>query len=53
MDKTDPLIVAIRAQVDNLYAEGRTTAMGDEELEIMVRRYDVERYEHLLFHKGK
>ena len=38
---------------DRMYAEGRNTVMGDEELEIMVRRYNVERYERLLFHKGK
>jgi len=53
VDKTDPLIVYMREQVDQLYAEGRNTVMGDEELEIMVRRFNVERYEHLLFHKGK
>ena len=39
--------------VDKLYAEGRNTVMGDEELEIMVMHCDRERYEHLLFHKGK
>ena len=48
ISKTDPLVVAIREQVAELYAQGRNTVMGDEELEIMVRRYDVERYEHLL-----
>ena len=53
VDKSDPLIVAMRKEVDELYADGRTTVMGDEELEIMVRRYDVERYERLLFHKGR
>ena len=53
VEKTDPLIVSMREQVDALYAEGRTTAMGDEELEVLVRRYDVARYERLLFHKGK
>jgi len=53
LDKTDPLIVAMRQQVDQMYAEGRTTVMGDEELEIMVRRYDVRRYERLLFHRGR
>ena len=52
LDKSDPLIVAMRKQVDEMYADGRTTVMGDEELEILVRRYDVERYERLLFHKG-
>ena len=53
IDKTDPLVVEMRRQVDAFYAEGRTTVMGDEELEIMVRRYDVPRYERLLFHKSK
>lgn len=50
--KDDPLVVSIRAQVDALYAQGRNTVMGDEELEIMVRNNDVDRYEHLLFHKS-
>ena len=44
---------ALRKQVDALYAEGRNTVMGDEELEVMVRRADTERYEHLLFHKSR
>ncbi len=52
IEKTDPLVIAMREQVDALYAEGRTTVMGDEELEVMVRRFNVERYEHLLFHKS-
>ena len=51
--KTDPLVSAIRALVDELYAQGRNTVMGDEELEIMVRAVDVNRYERLLFHKSK
>ncbi len=50
--KDDPLVVSIRAQVDALYAQGRNTVMGDEELEVMVRNNDVDRYEHLLFHKS-
>ena len=53
VDKSDPLIITMREQVDAMYAEGRNTVMGDEELEIMVRRYDVNRYERLLFHRGK
>ena len=43
----------ICALVDELYAQGRNTVMGDEELEIMVRSVDVNRYERLLFHKSK
>ena len=53
IDKSDPLVLEVRAQVDRLYAEGRNTVMGDEELEVMVRRADVERYEHLLFHRSR
>ena len=53
IDKNDPLIVDMRARVDDLYAKGRNTVMGDEELEVMVRRCDQDRYEKLLFHKSK
>jgi len=42
----------VREQVADLYAQGRNTVMGDEELEIMVRSCDVERYERLIFHKS-
>ncbi len=52
IDKSDPLIVDMRQRVDELYAKGRNTVMGDEELEIMVRRCDQDRYERLLFHKS-
>ena len=50
--KQDPLVQAVKAKVDELYAEGRNTVMGDVELEIMVRDADQERYERLLFHKS-
>ena len=53
VSKDDPLVHAVRAEVDKLYAQGRNTVMGDEELEVMVRNADVERYERLLFHKSK
>ena len=53
LPKDDPLVQAVRAQVDELYAQGRNTVMGDEELEIMVRNADVDRYERLLFHKSR
>ena len=52
VDKQDPLVVAVKEKVDELYAGGRTTVMGDQELEIMVRDSDVDRYERLLFHKS-
>ncbi|MBR6028846.1 MAG: 2-isopropylmalate synthase [Clostridia bacterium] len=50
--KTDPLVTAVREEVDKLYAAGRNTVMGDEELEILVRNADQDRYEHLLFRKS-
>ena len=53
IDKSDPLILEMRKRVDDLYAKGRNTVMGDEELEIMVRRCDQDRYEKMLFHKSK
>ena len=43
----------VKAMVDALYGEGRNTVMGDEELEIMVREVDVDRYRALLLHKQR
>ena len=51
--KNDPLVTGVKAAVDALYAAGRNTVMGDEELEILVRNADKERYERLLFHKAR
>ncbi len=53
VNKNDPLIVAVREKVAELYAQGRNTVMGDQELEILVRNADTERYERLLFHKSR
>ena len=53
LDKQDALVTAVKEKVDALYAQGRNTVMGDEELEIMVRDSDLERYERLLFHKSR
>ena len=33
LGKQDPLVIAAKARVDALYEDGRTTVMGDEELE--------------------
>ena len=52
VDKQDPLVVAVKEKVDDLYTQGRNTVMGDEELEIMVRDSDHDRYQLLLFHKS-
>ncbi|MEG0270338.1 MAG: 2-isopropylmalate synthase [Clostridia bacterium] len=51
VDKQSTLVLAVKAAVDALFEQGRNTVMGDEELEIMVRDADRERYEQLLFHK--
>jgi isopropylmalate/homocitrate/citramalate synthase len=53
MEKQDPLVAAVKEQVDTLFAAGRNTVMGDQELEIMVRNADQDRYERLLFHKSR
>ena len=53
ISKSDPLVAAVRAAIDELYAQGRNTVMGDEELEIMVRNADVDRYERMIFHKSR
>ena len=52
LDKKDPLVVEMKEKIDDLYSKGRNTVMGDEELEIMVRDCNVDRYERLLFHKS-
>jgi len=52
IDKNDPLVVAVREMVAEQYANGRNTVMGDEELEIMTRNADIERYERLIFRKS-
>ena len=37
--KQDPLVVKIKEAVDKLYADGRTTLMGDDELEQIINFY--------------
>lgn len=44
VDKKDPLVERVRDQVNELYAQGRNTVMGDEELELLVRESDRKRY---------
>ncbi len=44
MDKRSEMVQRIKALVDAEYEGGRTTAMGDMELEEMVRNTDVEAY---------
>lgn len=51
--KTDPIVAYVREKVDELYAQGRNTVMGDQELEILVRDADRKRYMQLLAHKSR
>lgn len=51
--KTDPIVAYVREKVDELYAQGRNTVMGDQELEILVRDADKNRYMQLLAHKSR
>ena len=48
ISKQDPIVAMMKDQVDALYANGRNTVMGDEELEIIMRKADRKRYEELL-----
>ena len=52
IEKQDPLVGKIKNEVDALYMDGRTTVMGDQELEIITRNADKARYEKLLFHRN-
>ena len=47
IDKKSPLVAKIKEEVDRQYADGRNTAMGDQELEEMLRRIDFGEYERL------
>jgi len=47
IDKRHPLIVKMKELVDKEYADGRTTVMGDNELDDMVRILDYDMYEFL------
>ncbi len=37
--KQDPIVVKIKEEIDRLYADGRTTLMGDDELEQIISFY--------------
>ena len=56
IDKREPFVAAMKARVDTQYESGRTTVMGDEELENILREVDFDRYEelcHKRLHKKK
>ena len=47
VDKRSDIVAAIRAKVDEEYAAGRNTVMGDEELENILREVDFDFWEKL------
>ena len=56
IDKREPFVAAMKMRVDAQYESGRTTVMGDEELENILREVDFDRYEelcHRRLHKKK
>lgn len=56
IDKREPFVAAMKMRVDAQYESGRTTVMGDEELENNLREVDFDRYEelcHTRLHKKK
>ncbi len=44
VDKRAPYILKMKEQIDELYADGRTTVMGDAELEQMLKHADLDSY---------
>lgn len=47
IDKRDPLVVAMKARVDEQYAAGRTTVISDDELDAMVAEFAPELHARL------
>ncbi len=50
VDKNDPLILAMKAIVDEEYEEGRNSSFGDEELVDLIYRIDAKRMRELTAH---
>ncbi len=51
MAKTDGLVAGIKAEVDRQFEEGRTTSVGDDELELIISRVDNDAYIALCHHR--
>jgi len=49
--KQAPVVHAIKERVDVLYAQGRNTVMGDEELELILKDADPDLYQKLIWHR--
>lgn len=52
ISKKDELTQAVKTEVDKEFAEGRTTAFGDDELETIIKSYDEDAYIALCHHKA-
>ena len=50
VDKRHSVVARVKAEIDRQYAEGRTTSMGDEEMENLVKDYDPDLYIELTHH---
>jgi citrate (Re)-synthase len=50
VDKKDAVVEKIKSEVDREFAEGRTTSFGDDELELILRQADEERYIEFCHH---
>lgn len=48
IDKKDDLVIKIKSIIDDLYAKGRTTVMGDDELDGLVAAIDPKKHKELL-----
>lgn len=51
IDKRHRVVAQIKDRLDQLYAEGRNTVMGDEELEKIFNECDAALYERLVWHR--
>ena len=51
--KTDDVVVAVKKMVDDEYAAGRNTVMGDDELDNMVRIFDKDLHRRFTEHINK
>ena len=53
VSKTDDVVVAVKKMVDDEYAAGRNTVMGDDELDNMVRIFDKDLHRKFTEHINK
>lgn len=51
IDKRDPIVIAIKEEIDKEYLEGRNTVISDEEVLNIIARIDKPRYRKLMQHK--